>query len=220
MAPGTGLEIRRRVDGYTFVAWSGPLLIAPQQFLHGVLLYNSVWGWWGIPYLLNHSGLPDVSNPLDPTRTQIIIIDVLKLFIVAGAIFIAWRRRREDAASMLATMGLVGCCLSLLLPGFGPQYLAWVGPFLLCYSARWFAAFTAAASVSLFIFYNTISHGMPWSQGYGLTPLERWTPWLLLTWVVFAAITIASWQEIFGASSKTTETGVESTAAPNLAIRN
>jgi hypothetical protein len=107
---------------------------------------------------------------------------------------------------------LVWAVFFTFAPGFGVQYLAWVSPFLLYFSARWFAAFTAAASLGLFMFYNTISDGMPWLQGYRLE--ERfgiWAPWLLVPWAAFAAMMIASRREIFRPAG--TDGTVESTNA-------
>ncbi|WP_083805344.1 hypothetical protein [Chthoniobacter flavus] len=93
-------------------------------------------------------------------------------------------------------MAVVWALFFTFAPGFGVQYLVWVSPFLIYYSARWFLAFTAAGSVALFVFYNSISNGMPWQKGIGL---ERffpvWGPPLLLPWVVFVAFVILNRRE-------------------------
>ena len=184
------------------VGWSAPLFVIPGTFVRQVLVYNSIWGWWGITYLLNKSGLPGMSGILlfqEHSLPQTIVVNGLKFIVIAGALFIAWRRRKGNASSLLGTMGLVWVLFFTFAPGFGVQYLAWVSPFLLFSSPRWFAAFTGAASLSLFIFYNTISSGMPWLQGYHLAQLAGiWAPWLLVPWAVFLAMFIASRREILG----------------------
>jgi hypothetical protein len=197
-----GWRFAAAMVGTLLVGWSAPLLTVPVTFVKQVLVYNSVWGWWGIPYLLSKSGLPGMSGIRlfqGHTDAQVVIVNGLKILVIAGAIFIAWRRRKSSAAGTLATMGLIWAVFFTFAPGFGVQYLAWVSPFLLLYSPRWFAAFTAAGSVGLFVFYNTISRGIPWSQGYGLHQLaDQWVPWLLVPWAVFLAIVLASRREILG----------------------
>ncbi|MEI9896571.1 MAG: glycosyltransferase family 87 protein [Chthoniobacter sp.] len=213
MAPVLFFFWLHRGQGARFVAatvvtllagWSAPLVIIPQTFVHQVLVYNSIWGWWGITYLLNISGLHELQgivlfNPL--TLPQTLVVYTLKALVILGALIIAWRRRQGPPQEMLRTMGIIWAVFFTFAPGFGVQYLAWVSPFLLFYSARWFAAFTAAASVALFIFYNTISQGMPWFMGYRLEQTSgTWAPWMLLPWIVFAALAITARQEMFGLS--------------------
>jgi len=204
------------------IGWSAPLLAVPEIFTRQVLVYNSIWGWWGITYLLNISGIEGLAGmvslkPLSPS--QALVTQTLKFLVIAGTLALAWRRRKVTPAELLATMGLVWALFFTFAPGFGVQYLAWVSPFLLFYSTRWFAAFTASASLALFIFYNTISSGIPWQKGYGLERLFHiWGPWLLLPWAVFVALVIASRREfgIGGAPAPAATEGVAD-AAPEPA---
>jgi hypothetical protein len=217
---GKGVQFALSTGLTLLAGWCVPLVVIPATFARQVLAYSSVWGWWGIPYLLNKSGLPGMSGIrfiAGHTMAQEIVMHVLKLLVVGAALFIAWRRRRGSAASMLGTMGLIWAVFFTFAPGFGVQYLAWVSPFLLFYSARWFAAFTAAASLALFIFYNTISGGMPWLQGYRLEQLFGiWAPWLLVPWAVFLAMVIASRREMFRPALSSEK--AESTNAPDSSI--
>jgi hypothetical protein len=189
------------------LCWSAPLLAMPGLFARQVLVYSSVWGWWGITYLFNISGIPGLKGmvsltPLSPAQT--IVVEILKLLIVVGVLVVAWRRRQSSAGDLLGTMGLVWALFFTFSPGFGVQYLVWVSPFLLYYSARWFMAFTATASVALFIFYNSISNGIPWQKGIGLERLfPVWGPPLLLPWAVFVAFLIMKrWEFGIGAAPK------------------
>ncbi len=197
------------------VAWSAPLLAVPEIFTRQVLVYNSIWGWWGVTYLLNITGIPSLTGiisvtPLSPQ--QAVITQVLKFLVIAGTLALGWRRRKLATVDLLATMGLVWALFFTFAPGFGVQYLAWVSPFLLFYSSRWFAAFTAAGSVGLFIFYNTISSGIPWQKGYMLEKLfPIWGPWLLLPWGVFVALLIVSRRE-FGIGGAPAVAGTDAAA--------
>ncbi|MEP6672299.1 MAG: glycosyltransferase 87 family protein, partial [Chthoniobacter sp.] len=201
------------------LCWSAPLLAAPEIFTRQVLVYNSIWGWWGITYLLNISGIDGLAGmvslkPLSPS--QALVTQTLKFLVIAGTLVLAWRRRKAAPAELLATMGLVWGLFFTFAPGFGVQYLAWVSPFLLFYSTRWFLAFTGSASVALFIFYNTISNGIPWQKGFGLERLFGiWGPPLLLPWVVFVAFMIASrWEFGIGAAPVAEESPDAAATAP------
>jgi hypothetical protein len=85
-------------------------------------------------------------------------------------------------------------------PGFGVQYLAWVSPFFLRHSERWFAIYTASASAALFAFYHTISGSQfPWLMGSRMEALMGiWRPWLLLPWVMFGVYLVMEWRAILG----------------------
>jgi hypothetical protein len=207
------------------LGWCAPLLVVPGIFTHQVLVYNSIWGWWGFTYLFNISGLPGLAGmaSLKPLSTpQAVVVQTLKFLIIAGTLLVAWRRRKGTAEEMLGTMGLVWALFFTFAPGFGVQYLAWVSPFLLFYSARWFTAFTVSASVALFIFYNTISHGIPCKAGTGLETLFGiWAPWLLLPWAVFAVLTIAARKEFGIGTLRAVEDSPDPAAfgeAPNGAL--
>jgi hypothetical protein len=105
---------------------------------------------------------------------------------------------------VFSTLALSWAVFLALAPGFGVQYLVWIAPFLLVHSERWFAIYTAAASVALFIFYTAISKGLPWYIGFNVGPtLNLWRPWLLLPWSVLIAFLAASIpEEIRGGTTK------------------
>ena len=95
---------------------------------------------------------------------------------------------------VFSTLTLSWAVFLVFAPGFGVQYLVWIAPFLLVHSERWFAIYTAAASIALFVFYTAISKGLPWDHGIlPLGPtLDYWRPWLLLPWGVLLAFLAAS----------------------------
>jgi len=172
------------------VGWSYPLLTIPTVFLKDVLGYGSIWGVWGITYALrltNHPALRDIAFT-QPTAAQAAIITGLKVLIVVLALVVAWRRRKAEGVQIFQTLALVWAVFFVFAPGFGAQYLAWIMPCFLVANERWYAWLTAASSVGLFVFYNAISHGMPWRQGFTVHSIaSQWTWALVMPWLVLAA---------------------------------
>jgi hypothetical protein len=135
-----------------------------------------------------HASLAEV-----PSKAESAFGLVFKLVIVATAIALAWRRRASAPVGLFSTLAISWAVFLVFAPGFGVQYLVWIGPFLLVHSERWFAIFTAAASVALFIFYTDICKGLPWNYGAYIGPtLDQWRPWLLLPWGALVAFLAAS----------------------------
>jgi uncharacterized membrane protein len=177
------------------IGWSYPLFTIPGVFLKDVLGYGSFWGVWGITYALRLSGHPALSNLTfdTPTPAQAAIITGLKVLIVVLALFVAWRRRKAEPLAIFQTLALIWAAFFVFAPGFGAQYLAWLIPCFLLANERWFAWLLGASSVALFVFYNAISNGMPWNQGFTVHKIaDQWTPALVLPWLVLTAF--LAWQ--------------------------
>lgn len=175
------------------VGWSYPLLSIPGIFLKSVLGYGSIWGVWGITYLLRLTGHPALSKIVfdNPTPEQSHIMAGLKLVIVVAALVLAWRGRKTDGLAVFQTLALIWAIFFVFAPGFGAQYLAWLAPCFLVANERWYAALTATSSVALFVFYNAISGGMPWRQGFTVHSIaSQWAPWLVLPWLTLVAFLI------------------------------
>jgi hypothetical protein len=166
--------------------WSAPLVAIPGIFLKDVLGYGSVWGVWGITYFLRMSGAAGLTEItlLEPTREQAAIILGLKLVVVCAVVTMAWRRRTVEPLKIFETLALAWAVFFVFAPGFGAQYLAWLAPFFLIASESWYAVLTASSSVALFVFYNSISGGMPWWTGFTVHAIANvWAPWLILPWL-------------------------------------
>ena len=70
-------------------------------------------------------------------------------------------------------------------PGVCTQYLIWLAPFILLLSPTFYTWLLGSSSIFAFVFYNTISNGLPWSKGASTNALnEIWTPWSVLPWLV------------------------------------
>jgi uncharacterized membrane protein len=175
------------------IGWIQPLVTIPGIYLRNVLGYGSVWGVWGLTYLLRLTGVPELSRiaftALTPAQTA--VVGGLKLVVIAGIAIIAWRRRKEAGERIFATLALAWAIFFVFAPGFGAQYLIWPAASFLLFSERWYAAITAASTISLFAFYNVISHGMPWDSALVVHALAaQWVPWFLLPWAVFAGFLV------------------------------
>lgn len=173
------------------VGWGYPLCTIPATFLQNVLGYSSNWGSWGVTWLLTASGA-EVFAPVGfsgLTPTQRMVMTALKVVIAGAALALAWSARRRNAAAIFHTLAGVWLVFFVFAPGVGTQYLVWLAPFLAVAMPRASIAFTATASVFLFVFYNTISGGLPWFHGASTAELvPRWAPWSLLPWLMLVAV--------------------------------
>jgi len=175
---------------FVLIGWLVPLSSVPNLFLHRVIAYSSIWGWWGFPYLIGMMGGPKLHASLAdaPTSAETALGLMFKLLIIAAVVTLAWRRRASSPVGLFSTLAISWAVFLVFAPGFGVQYLVWIAPFLLMHSERWFAIYTAAASVALFIFYTAICKSLPWNYGAYISPtLDQWRPWLLLPWGVLSA---------------------------------
>jgi hypothetical protein len=183
--------------GTTFVLsclaiWSTALVGSASYFLKNVLGYNSYPGGWGITYwcaFFLDAFHFDVS-PQSLDRLLPLLL-VLKMIIVITVIGLAWVRRNQSGTEFLRTIALAWTCFAIFTPGFIPYYLSWLAPFVLLYSAGWYAVFTAASSIYLFAYYNMMSHGMPWNASDPAVP-PVWNDWGTLPWFVVVAIALSA----------------------------
>lgn len=183
----------------TVALWSEPLFHFPLVFLRNVFGYGSFWGIWGITYLLQRTGFSQFSyvdfQNLSPAQN--LIGSLLKVFIVAAIIVLAWRRRRiSHARGLLHSLAFAWLIFFIFAPGIGAQYLVWIAPFLLLVSSSFYAFCTTASTLFLFFFYNTISGGLPWY--YGLSNGSRdasWLPWSIGPWIVLCLGMVLLWRK-------------------------
>jgi hypothetical protein len=170
----------------------GPVLLqAPEALLHNVFGYSSSFGSWGITYWIKKTGWEPVQQFAYQGLTwqQTAIAAALKLCIIAGIIALSWRRRHAIGIQLVAT--LAGCWVIFFVfaSGIGGQYLVWCAPFLLLYSARWWAVITAGTTIMLAVFYQSVSSDhFPWVWANPSTPeTPQVDPWSLILWLLFVA---------------------------------
>jgi len=182
-------------SGLTCLAgWSAALIGSPELFLKNVASYNGFWGIWGISYWLSKMPWQQFhtmgSYGLPPAQVHVVVF--LKLLVIAGVLFLAWTRRKCRGNELFSTLALAWTVFFVFAPGIAAQYMIWLAPFILLYSEWWYLALTVTSTAFLFVFYNTISHGMPWNYGdskFVMFPI--WTPWTNLPWLVLIGLLVA-----------------------------
>jgi hypothetical protein len=185
----------------TAALWSQPLLMFPTLFGRNVLAYGGYWGCWGISYLLRLTHYSDFDVigfvRLPPAASMVAMF--LKAMIVVSAIAIAWRRRYLTAPATICSIAYAWCFFFALSPGFCAYYLIWLAPFVLLLSPWFYALLTAASSIFLFIFYNTLAGGFPWHIAVGKfsdpARLNVIAPSALLAWVTVVGGSIFCWHK-------------------------
>jgi Glycosyltransferase family 87 len=198
--------------------WSGALSDSASFFIRNVLGYNSYPGGWGITYWCTFL-LDEFHFDVTPQGLNWLIplLKALKIVIVALAIALGWFRRRQSTMGFLDTIGLCWICFAIFTPGFVPYYLVWMAPFVLLYSATWYAALTAASSIYLFAYYNMMSHGiMPWNASDPLVP-PAWNDWGTVPWFVMVAIAVGALIRKWPLRTKTGNCGLRRSASPQVA---
>jgi len=172
--------------------WSTALIGSASYFLKNVLGYSSYAGGWGITYwcvffldAFHFDVSPQSLNRLSP------LLLALKIIIVLVVTALGWVRRGQSGTGFLGTVGLAWTCFAIFAPGFIPYYLCWLAPFVLLYSARWYAVLTAASSIYLFAYYDMMSHGMPWNASDPAVP-PAWNDWGTLPWFAVVAIALSA----------------------------
>lgn len=178
----------------TVILWAQPLLNFPVLFAKNVLAYGSYWGLWGITYLLRLTRLPEFGKVsfVDLEPAQNVIVTVLKVIIVSGAIWLAWKSRQARGRVFVESLAWTWLIFFVFAPGVCPQYLIWFAPFILILSPTFYAAILVASSIFLFTFYNITSGGLPWKVALAMDEgMQHWTVWSLFPWLVIVAGAIA-----------------------------
>jgi Gpi18-like mannosyltransferase len=179
------------------IGWLEPLTQFPILFCKSVLSYGSFWGLWGITYWLRLTGWWQFEKVTfhDLLPAENVVATVLKLLIIAGVLLIAWRRRHGRAEDLCYSIGYAWIIFFVFSPGVCAQYMVWLAPSILLLSPPLFGWLTAASSLFLFFFYNTIAHGLPWYLGISQgKDNEKWLPWSIWPWGVLIAAMLVLWR--------------------------
>jgi len=189
--------------GLTSLAlWSEPLLKFPLLFAKNVLSYGSYWGLWGITYWLRLTQWRPFSTVTfyNFPPAEMIVVTILKVLIIGAVLLLAWRRRALAARAVIDSIAYGWVIFFVLSPGVCAQYMVWLAPFLLMLSPSFYLWLTAASSLFLFFFYNTIGHGLPWYLGISTNHLNTvWTPWTIWPWAALITGMILFWRKAVAA---------------------
>jgi Gpi18-like mannosyltransferase len=182
----------------TCLLWLEPLMNFPVLFAKNVLAYGSYWGIWGITYLFRLTGLSEFSRLsfFDLEPAQNVVMTLLKVIIVAAALWIAWQHRHDRGQAFVQSLAYTWLVFFVFAPGVCPQYLIWLAPFILVLSPTLYTCVLVASSVFLFAFYNITSGGLPWSVALAMDDSrQHWTAWSLVPWLTITAGSIALWRK-------------------------
>lgn len=172
----------------TVFGWLPGILANPPAFFSNVLAYGSVWGMWGITFLLHLTGQPSFQevNWVGLSNAQIVVSQLLKLIIIAVVVVAGWRNRQGDASTLFGTISFCWIVFFVFSPGMGLQYLLWFAPFLLVWNARWYVALTMISSLVLFFYYTISCGGFPWWRAH-TSHFADYYAFLLLPWAAMVA---------------------------------
>jgi hypothetical protein len=180
--------------------WAEPLLKFPVLFLKNVLSYGSFWGLWGITYWLRlthwrqFNGTGFFSLPVAAAVTALL----LKIFIIAAVVVLAWRRRCLHGDAILNSIAYAWIIFFVFSPGVCAQYMVWLAPFVLVLCPVFYVWLTATSSVFLFFFYNLAAGEWPWYSANANASRELsalWSPWSLWPWVTLLIGMILLWKK-------------------------
>ena len=185
----------------TIALWIQPLLLFPGLFARNVLSYGSYWGCWGITYLLRLTRYSEfnVIGFVKLPAAASLVAAFLKTSIAVIVMVIGWRRRQLNATTMTRSIAYAWLVFFALSPGFCSYYLVWLAPFVVLLSPAFYALLTAATSIFLFIFYDTLAGGLPWHMAVGkFSDPARFNliaPWSLWAWGTVVCGLIICWKK-------------------------
>ena len=180
--------------------WSYPLASFPKLFLGNVVAYGSYWGAWGITYWLKLTRFSqfDFTGFANLPLAAAIVASVLKLVIIAASLLIGWRRRALDSRSVILSVAYLWIIFFVFTPGFCSYYLVWLAPFVVVLSPQFYAWLTATSAIFLFVFYNTLAHGLPWyiavSKFSDPIRFNVLAPWGLWPWATVVVGLVIYWK--------------------------
>src|SRR5262249_17358986 len=181
--------------------WSQPLFMFPALFARNVLAYGGQWGGWGITYWLRltHYSQFDVIGFVNLPSAATLVTTLLKAIIVLTIVTIAWRRRNLGAPAVICSIAYSWLVFFTFSPGFCAYYLVWLAPFVLLLSPSLYGWLTAASSLFLFVFYNTLADGFPWHIAVGkFSDPSRFNliaPWALWASAIIVCCIIIFWKK-------------------------
>lgn len=185
----------------SLILWAEPLIKFPTVFIKNVFSYGSFWGIWGITYWLRLTALPQFARVsfFNLLPVQNIIIDVLKVLVIAAVFMIAWRRRKlgeRGLTDSLAYVWIVFCIRARRLRAIHGLARAIHSNFV--------AAILPLAHrhehTLPFLFlqhHRTACLGMAISTN---TLNTTWTPWTIWPWAVLAIGMVLLWVKATSAS--------------------
>ena len=173
------------------VAWSPYLFRDPAAIYHQVLGYPSIYGHWGLTWLVYH--LPFFRDSWHEAFQHYGAWAAFAVIVVA-----AWLVNRRTARP--AVYSQVGAALFFFLAvanGFGVQYLVWLVPWIVGVGIVPAAFFTLASGAFLLAVYNFWSGVLPWylaDSNYVGDFVPHLNYLLTLCWMSVILLALAVWK--------------------------
>jgi hypothetical protein len=197
LARGKGWRFAAASGGLMLLGSAWPLLQCPEVYLPHVFGYSSSWGVWGITYWCMHTGA-EYFQPRGfqlASPAQALVIQALKVIIIGGVGLVGWKRRAGKPEDIFTTLAMAWAVFFVFAPGVGVQYMVWGAPFILLFSARWYAVVTASSSLFLAMFYQSASRGghFPWLLVFPTgNQASYWIAWGNVAWITFILVLVSA----------------------------
>lgn len=172
------------------VCWSPYLFRDPAGIAHQVLGYQSIYGHWGLSWLVcQFPWFRDSWHDAFQKYGSYVVLGVITL-----AAFLV--NRRSEKPAVYTQVGSALFFFLAVCSGFGVQYLAWLVPWIVGVGIIPATFFTLASGAFLFVVYNWWAGGFPWyladSNFVGdFTPHLNY--FLALCWISVIVLAIAVW---------------------------
>ncbi len=171
--------------------WSPYLFRDPLPIFHQVIGYQSIYGHWGLTWLVCHiASFPDSWHDAFQHYGAYAVLGI----ITAAAFLI---NRRDARPTLYTQTGAAFFFFLAAANGFGVQYLAWLVPWTVGLAFIPVAFFTAASGVFLYLVYNWWSGGFPWflaDSNYVGDYAGHLDYSLTICWVSVVVLAFAAWR--------------------------
>jgi len=165
-----------------FLVASMPFIVQDPIAIKNVVFgYGSIYGTWGVPQIAAIiSPVSYVHPPFEPLGIHRVIAITLKCLTVAFiAVLSVWMNRNR--LSLFVQSGAITSLILFLAPGFGPQYLVWMVPFVLLLGLKNTIAYYIVVSLYLLYKYTGLTE-ISWLVPFGFA-LSVYC-WLFLAFLV------------------------------------
>jgi hypothetical protein len=172
------------------VFWWPTLVADPHAIAYNVLGYSSTFGCWGFPAIWQRLQLP---GAVEFYRYGKFIVAAI-LTVLAYAM-----SRTERPSDLFHRWGFSMAAFLFLAPGFGIQYLYWVGPWVIVLGLSTTLTLYLAQGAFMFVVYTYWCSGIPWwfADSNAIGPWHGWIhPFQIGAWCATGWMSVRYWHEI------------------------
>jgi hypothetical protein len=178
--------------GLLLVGWSPFVFQDPGAIVGKVFGYRSIYGNWGLSYLLIQQ-----SHQLVWLNWVFQGCGAYLLLVTIGFVSF-WMNRGGPKPPLVAQTGIIFFLFLAACNGFGVQYLAWLVPWAAWLGPMPALMYFATSGVFLFLVYNYWAQGIPWyladSNRIGdYVPLEYFQ---VVCWISVVVLLAVAWRQM------------------------